>query len=145
MTALKRVCSASRSKHVAFSLFATLLMRLVMRQIWPYIRGIISFARLSPALLLDEARHQAGKLQQIGHPEHRAALAEDDLQSGCHDVGPLLRHRANAILVDAQQESSPVPVVPLADADELLAGERVERVGHAHKARSCERRACSSR
>ena len=145
MTALKRVCSASRSKHVAFSfLAALLLLRLVMRQIWPYIRGIISFARMSPAFLLDEARHQAGKLQEIGHPEHRAALAEDDLQGGFHDVSPLLRHRANVILVDAQQESSPVPVVPLAEADELLAGERVERVGHAHKARVRERRACSS-
>ncbi len=142
MTVLKRVCSVSRSKHVAFSILATLL-RLVMRQIWPYIRGIISFARMSSALLLDEARHQAGKLQKIGHPEHRAALAEDDLWSGCHDVGPLLRHRANVILVDAQQESSPVPVVPLADADKLLAGKRVERVGHAHKARTRERGASS--
>jgi hypothetical protein len=107
-------------------------------------RGIISFAWMRPALLFDEARHQTGKLQEIGHPEHRAALAEDDLWSGRHDVGPLPRHQANVILVDAQHESSPVPVVPLTQADELLPGERVERVGHAHKARSRERRACSS-
>jgi hypothetical protein len=144
MTALKCLCSASRSKHVAFSLFPTLLLRLVLRHIGPYMRGIISFAWMSPLLLVDEARYQAGKLQEIGHPEHRVALAEDYLWSGRHDVGPLPRHQANVILVDAQHESSPVPVVPFTQADELPPGERVERVGHAHKARSCERRDCSS-
>lgn len=143
MTAIKRLCSTSRSIIVVFSLLAA-LSRFVMRHIWPYIRGIISFARLSPALLFDEARHQVGKLQEIGYPEHRAALADDDFWIGRNDVGPLARHRANVILVDAQQESRSIPIVALADADELPAGERVERVGYAHKARARVRRACSS-
>jgi hypothetical protein len=114
------------------------------RHIGLYICGVISFTRLSPALLLDEARHQASKLEEVGCPEQRAALAEDDLWIGRDDVGPLPRHRADVILVDTQQEPRPVPVVPLADADELLPGERVERVGHAHKTLTCVRRAYSS-
>jgi len=143
MTSFKRVCGKRWSKHVTFSCFIA-LSPVAMRHIWPYIRGIIPFAQLSPALLFDEARYQVGKLQEIGHPEHRAALAEDDIWIGCDDVGPLPRHRANVILADAQQEPSPVPVAPLTDADELPSAERVERVGHAHKARACVRRACSS-
>lgn len=114
------------------------------RHIGLYIRGVISFTRLSPALLVDEARYQASKLEEVGYPEQRAALAEDDLWIGPDGVGPLLRHRADVILVDAQQEPRPVPVVPLADADELPPAEWVERVGHAHKALTCVRRACSS-
>jgi hypothetical protein len=106
--------------------------------------GVISFTRLSPARLLDQLRHQAGKLQEIGYPEQRATLAEDDLWIRRADVGPLPRHRADVILVDTQQEPRPVPVVPLANADELPSAERVERVSHAHKALTRVRRACSS-
>jgi len=99
---------------------------------------------LSPALLLNEMRHQVGKLQEIGHAEHPAALAEDDLGIGRDGVGPLPRYRAHTPLVDTQQEPRPVPVVPLAHADELPSTERVERVGHPHKVRGCGRRGCSS-
>ncbi|XXY36390.1 hypothetical protein WMF04_37560 [Sorangium sp. So ce260] len=115
------------------------------RHSWLYMCGVIPFTRLSPALLLDEVRYQAGKLQEIGYPEQRAALADDDLWIGRDYVGPLPRHRADVLLVDAPQEPRPVPVVPLAHADELPSAERVERVRHAHKARARERRACSSR
>lgn len=143
MTAFKRACSAMWSKHASLS-GIVVLSSSTRRHIWPYTRGMILFAPLSPLLLFDEARHQAGKLQEIGHSEHPAAPAEDDLWIGCDDVGPLPRHRADAILVDAQQEPRPVPGVPLADADELPSAERVEWVGHAHKARICMRRGCSS-
>ena len=115
-----------------------------MRHIWPYICGIICFAQMSPVLLFDEARHQAGKLQQIVHPEHRPTFTEDDLGIGGNDVGPLPRDREDVIVVDAQQEPRSVRVVPLADADELPAGERMERVGHADKTRAWKRSACSS-
>ncbi|AGP41272.1 hypothetical protein SCE1572_46350 [Sorangium cellulosum So0157-2] len=106
--------------------------------------GVIHFTRLSPALLLNEVRHQAGKLQEIGGPEQRATLADDDLWIGRDDIGPLPRHGADVLLVDAQQEPRPVPVVPLAHADELPSAERMERVRHAHKALARGRRACSS-
>ena len=95
-------------------------------------------------LLFDEARHQVGEREEISNPEHRAALAKDDLWIGRDDVGPLPRYRAEVLLVDAQQEPRPVPVVPLANADKLPSAERVERVGHAHKTRGRVRRACSS-
>jgi hypothetical protein len=48
------------------------------------------------------------------------------------------------VVVLAQQEPRPVPVVSLADADELPSAERVKWVGHAHKARARVRTACSS-
>ena len=95
-------------------------------------------------LLFDEAPHQLGKLQQIGHPEQPAASTDDDLWIGCDDVGPLRWHRGDVVLVDTEQKPCSVPVVPLANTDELPSVERVEWVGHAHKARSLIRRACSS-
>jgi hypothetical protein len=94
--------------------------------------------------LFDEARHQRGQLHQIRDSEQRPALADGDLWIRRREVGPRPRHRANVIRVDLQQETPPVPVVPFADADQLLSAERVERVGHAHKARVYVRRACSS-
>ncbi len=109
-----------------------------------YTSGIILFTQLSPALLIDEVRHQAGEPQEIDHAKHPAAPAEGDLGIGGDDVSPLPRHGAHLLLVDTQQEPRPVPVVPLADADELPPAERMERVGHPHKTRSRVRRGCSS-
>jgi hypothetical protein len=54
MTPFKRFCSASRSKYVTFSSIIA-LSPFSVRHILPYIRGIISFTRLSPSLLCDEA------------------------------------------------------------------------------------------
>jgi hypothetical protein len=115
-----------------------------LRRSLPYIGGVISFTLTASALLFDETRHQVGKLQQIGNPQPPPSLAEDDLWVRCHDIRPRLRHRADLILLDAQQEPLPVPVVPLTNADKLPSGERVERVHHAHKARAPIRRARSS-
>jgi len=109
-----------------------------------YIGGVIQLTLCGPTLPFDEARHQIGKLQEIGKPDQRTTFADDDLWVGRDDVGPLPRHRADVILVDAQQQPHPVPVVPLAYADELPSAERVEGVGHPHKARARVRRACSS-
>jgi len=105
---------------------------------------MILFTPLSPVLLLDEARDQVGELQEISNSEQRAPLADDGFWIGCDHVGPLTRHRADLIVIDAQEEPRPVPVVPFADADELPSAERVEGVGHAHKARARVRRACNS-
>ena len=106
--------------------------------------GILSFTLVGPALLFDEPRYQVGKLQQISHSKRRATLADHDLWIGCDHIGPLPWHRADVVVVHTQQEPRPVPVVSLADADELPFAERVKWVGHAHKARARVRRACSS-
>jgi hypothetical protein len=115
--------------------------RVSKRHSLPYGSGIIGFTLADPALLSDEVRYQVGKSQEIGNPDQRATLADDDLWIGWDDVGPLPRHRVNVILVDAQKQPRPVPVVPLADADELPSAERVERVGHAYKTRARARKA----
>ena len=143
MTLFRGACSEIGPKHATLSSI-TALSSFARRHNWPYMCGIICFARLSLALLLDEERHQGGELDEIGHTEHRAAPAKDELRIGGDDVGPLPRHRADAVLVDAQQEPRPIPVVSLAQADELPPAERVERVGHPHKARISLRKGCSS-
>ena len=94
--------------------------------------------------LFDASRHQVRERQEIGDANQRAAPAQDDLGIRGDEVGPLARHRADAIPLDAQQQPRAVPVVALADARELPSAERVEGVRHEHKARAHLRRACSS-
>jgi hypothetical protein len=106
--------------------------------------GVFYFTTLRPALLLGESRHQLGEAQEVSDPEERASPTDHDLWIGCDDIGPLPRHRADANFVDPQQKPRPVPVVALADADELLPAQRMEWMRHAHKARARVRRGCSS-
>lgn len=118
------------------------LRRLPLRRSSVYICGIFVFTRLRPTLLPDESGHQLGKLQKIWNAQHPAALAHHDLRIERNRIRPVPRDRADAIVVDAQQEPRAVPVVPLADADETLAAERMERVRYLHKTRGRARRAC---
>jgi hypothetical protein len=143
VTPFEHARSATTSKHASLSRLVPLSPS-ARRHSGLYTRGIVPFTRLSLALLLDEVRHEAGELQEIGHAQHPAAPAEDNLGIGGDGVGPLPRHGVHVLLVGAQQEPRPVPGVPLADADELPPAERVERVGHPHKARRRVRRGCSS-
>jgi hypothetical protein len=93
-------------------------------------------------MLSDESLHQLGKLHQICDAQDRTTLAEGALWSGRHNIGPLRRHRAYGLVVDAQHEPRAVPVVPLGDADKLPSAERVKWVRHAHKTRRSDGRAC---
>ena len=121
---------------------ALALVRIRERRSWLYKCGIFRLTLPRLPLLSDEPLHQSGKLQKIRHPEECATLADDDLGIGRDDIRPLPRYRADAIVVDAQQEPRAVPVVPLAYADQLPPAERVERVRHSHKTRRCVGRAC---
>lgn len=69
-------------------------------------------------------------------------LADDDLRVRGNQICPLRRNGANGRIVDAQQKTSSVTVVPLAHASELLATEWMERVRDAHKTRRCDRSTC---
>ena len=109
-----------------------------------YTCGVFYLTPLRPPLLLGESRHQLSEAQEVSDPEERASPTDHDLWIGCDDIGPLPRHRADANFVDPQQKPRPVPVVALADADELLPAERMEWMRHAHKARARVRRGCSS-
>src|SRR5215208_1390963 len=112
------------------------------RHIFLYICGVIIFTMSGPLLRTSaEPCHQIRKLQQVCDTQQRTPLAEHNLRIGRLEVRPLPRHRANAFIVDTQQESCPVPVVPLAYTDELSSGERMERVRHAHKTWRCSERA----
>jgi hypothetical protein len=103
---------------------------------------MISFPLERSSRLPHESLHEVGERQQVGEPHEGAPLAEDDLWVRLDDVRPARRHRANAVLLDAQQEPLAVAVEALREADELSSVERVERVGHAHKTRRCVGRAC---
>lgn len=107
-----------------------------------YTSGVFPFTHDRTTLLVDQAPHQFGKRQKICDPDNRAAFADDDLRIGRHVIRPLRRYRAHGLLVDPQQEPRTIPVVPLADADKLLSGERVEWMRHAYKMRGRGRRAC---
>lgn len=106
--------------------------------------GVICLTPEGLPLLLQKTRHKVGELNEISDLKRRPTLAQDDLRVGRDNVGPLRRHRADAIVVGAQQQPLPVAIVAFADADELSSAERVKRVDNAHKALTCVRRACSS-
>jgi hypothetical protein len=58
----------------------------------------------------------AGELQQVHNAKESAAAAHDHLEVRCDSVGPLRRNRANDQLIDPQQQSLAVAVVPHPDA-----------------------------
>ena len=62
-------------------------------------------------------------------------LAYDDLRIRSNQIRPLRRNRADGRIVDSQQETSSIAVVPLAHASELFAAEWMERMRDAHKTR----------
>ena len=82
--------------------------------------------------------YQPRQFEQIGQAEERTVPAYDDLRGRGDLIRPLRRNRANGRIVDPQQETSTVPVIPLAHASELLTAEWVERVRDAHKTRLCD-------
>ena len=91
----------------------------------------------------NKARHKTFEFHQVHDAQERTAPAHDQLWVGGDDVCPLQRNRADGRLVELLQESLAVSVVPLADADELLSAERVERMRYAHKVRRSSRRVCN--
>jgi len=69
-------------------------------------------------------------------------LAYDDLRIRSHEIRPLRRNRADRRIIDLQQKSFSIAVVPLAHASELFAAQWVERMGDTHKTRRCEGSTC---
>ena len=111
-----------------------------MRRLSLYTYGVITFTLIwtrerTPA---GELIYQPCEFEQIGQTEKRSMLAYDDLRVRSNQIRPLRRNRANGRIVDPQQETSTVTVVPLAHASELFAAQGVERVRDAHKGRRCD-------
>lgn len=102
------------------------------------LHSICLLHRITSCQLLD----QPGEFHQIRHAEKRPLLADDEFQVRRHKIRPLRRHGTDGRLINAQQEPSPIPVVPLAYARKLLAAEGMEGVRDAHKTRRCDRSVC---
>ena len=69
-------------------------------------------------------------------------LAHDDLRVRSYEIRPLRWNRADGRIIDLQQETSSISVVPFAYTNEILAAERMERMRDAHKTRGCDRSIC---
>jgi hypothetical protein len=89
-----------------------------------------------------ELIYESCQFQQIRHAEERTILSYDDPRIRSHQIRPLWRNRADRRIIDVQQKTSSVTVVPLAHASELLAAERVEWMGDAHTTRRYDCSTC---
>jgi hypothetical protein len=67
-----------------------------------------------------------------------------DLWIWRNEIRPLWRDRANGYIIDTEQKSLSIAVVPLTYARELPAAERMERMRYPHKTRGCDRITCIS-
>ena len=67
-----------------------------------------------------------------------------DLWIKRNKIRPLWRDRANGYIIDTEQQSLSIAVVPLTYARELPAAERMERMRYPHKTRGCDRITCIS-
>jgi IS66 Orf2 like protein len=74
-----------------------------------------------------EACHEASKLHQVRYREQRSFLPHGDFRIRLAHIGPLRGNGAEALVVDAQQETLAGAVIALANADELPATEWMER------------------
>src|SRR5271170_4575163 len=70
--------------------------------------------------------------------------AHDNLRIRSNEIRPLRRNRANGAIIDTEQQTLPIAVVPLTYARELLAAERMKRMRYPHKTRGCVRIICIS-
>jgi hypothetical protein len=70
--------------------------------------------------------------------------AYGDLWIRRNEIRPLWRDRANGYIIDTEQKSLSIAVVPLTYARELPAVERMERMRYPHKTRGCDRITCIS-
>ena len=69
-------------------------------------------------------------------------LAHYDLRIRGNEIRPLWRYRANALIINLQQQPGAIAVKPLAHTGELLSAEWMERMRDPHKARRCKRSIC---
>ena len=89
-----------------------------------------------------EACHEASKLHQVRYREQRTFLPHGDFRIRLAHIGPLRGNGAEALVVDAQQETLAGAVIALANADELPATEWMEGMSYADKLRRGSNKAC---
>jgi hypothetical protein len=94
---------------------------------------IITSRRCLARSLLAKTRYQIGEFEQVRDPKEGTPLPYNDLGIRGGRVRPLRRNRANDGVVDPQQQPLSRAVIPLTDAKELPAAERVERMRYPHK------------
>jgi hypothetical protein len=99
-------------------------------------RIILTILRDPTGLLPGKTSHKASQLQQIPDPKEGPPLPNGNFRIQGNRVGPLRRNGANRPVVNAQQQPLAGSVIPLPNANELLAAKRVERMRYPHKLRA---------
>lgn len=89
-----------------------------------------------------EPFYQPSEFHQVRHPEKRSPLAQDELRIRDGNVRPLWWDRATGLVIDLQQKTHAIAVVPSTQAGELLSAKGMERMSHPHKVRRYERKMC---
>ena len=95
-----------------------------------------------PRLPSAQTAQKSLQFQQVPEAEQRPSPAEDDFRVRGHKVRPLRGNRADRHLVNLQQESPAVTVIPLAHANKRLPAEGMEGMRHTDKTRRCDRNVC---
>jgi hypothetical protein len=95
-----------------------------------------------PRLPAAQTTQKPLKLQQVCDAEQCAPSADDGLRVRGDEVRPLAGNRAYRHLVNLQQESPAVTVIPLAHADKRLPPEWMEGMCHTYKTRRSDRKVC---
>ena len=83
-----------------------------------------------------------GEFQQVSYAEQRPLPAQDDLGIRYNNVGPLRWNRANRPVIHLEEQRHAVAVIPVANAGQLPAAKRMERMRHTHKTGGCVRNRC---
>ena len=89
-----------------------------------------------------QATQKPLKPQQVSDADECVSLADNDLRVRGDEVRPLQGNRANRLLVNLQQESPAVTVIPFAHANERLPAEWMKRMRHTYKTRRSARKVC---
>jgi hypothetical protein len=89
-----------------------------------------------------EACHEASKLHQVRYREQRSFLPHGSFRIRLAHIGPFRGNGAEALVVDAQQQTLAGAVIALAHADELPPTEWMEGMSYADKLRRGNNKAC---
>jgi hypothetical protein len=89
-----------------------------------------------------EPFYQPSQFHQVRHPENRSPLAQDEFRILGGNVRPLWRDRATGLVIDLQQKTHAIAVVPSTQAEEFLSAKGMEGMSHLHKVRRYERKIC---
>jgi hypothetical protein len=118
----------------------------------PMVSGIIAITHAAQFALRSIGRlqrttstepfYQPSEFHQVRHPENCSPLAQNELWILGGNVRPLWGDCATGLVIDSQQKTHAMAVVPSTQAEEFLSAKGMEGMSHLHKVRRYERKIC---